>query len=327
MRTFLLAALLPGAAAAAPVSFDFLARDPDARAVGLAGAYCALASDAAAMHYNPAGLAFVKRHEAAFMSARGAGEQAHHDLALALRGGAGLSLRRHSFEDVPVTTLSQPGGTGAREGAAAWAGAAGYGRRLWRGAALGAAVKYAKHTVAGAAAGAAAADLGLMLRPEAATGLSVGASVSNLGDAARRGGVEESLPRTERLGAAYERPLGSRAARVALELARRPGSGPSGAAGVELEWTGLLRARAGWDSAADAGSGLAFGFGVAASAFDVDYAAASRGPLGYEHWLSARVRFGGPPEARETVTRLSPVRQPRASFREVQWSQALQERW
>ena len=64
----LLAAMWPNEAHCAGAEpFNFLFMDSNARATGLGGAYTALAADANALWYNPAGLARVRRYEATFM--------------------------------------------------------------------------------------------------------------------------------------------------------------------------------------------------------------------------------------------------------------------
>ena len=55
------------APAAGTEPFNFLALDADARAVALGGAYTALATDANALLYNPAGLGLVRQSQIAFM--------------------------------------------------------------------------------------------------------------------------------------------------------------------------------------------------------------------------------------------------------------------
>ncbi|MEQ1920666.1 MAG: hypothetical protein ABL955_15865, partial [Elusimicrobiota bacterium] len=83
LTTALLLAALAATTARAQSSagadaFDFLRLDANARAVGMGGAYTALATDSNALLYNPAGLARVRSSEATFMHnpyALGVGQQ------------------------------------------------------------------------------------------------------------------------------------------------------------------------------------------------------------------------------------------------------------
>ena len=102
--TLLLLALLgltKPAAAASPGAdpFNFLLLDANARAAGMGGAYTALANDANALLYNPAGLGRISAHEATFMHNEHFQGVKQEYLAFSARQGFGLSLNRKRHMD------------------------------------------------------------------------------------------------------------------------------------------------------------------------------------------------------------------------------------
>ena len=108
MRRFLAPALLVAALAAAPAragkaagasSLDFLNLDANARAVALGGAYTALASDANALLYNPAGLGGLKTHEATLMHNEYVQGLTQEYAGVATRQGFGGALNYLRFGD------------------------------------------------------------------------------------------------------------------------------------------------------------------------------------------------------------------------------------
>ena len=90
---------------------EFLRLGVGARALGMGGAFVALADDASASYWNPAGAARIERPEMLFMHAEQFGSIANHDyLAFVqpLEGGSarsavGLGLIRFAVDDILVT--------------------------------------------------------------------------------------------------------------------------------------------------------------------------------------------------------------------------------
>ena len=130
-----LAALLPGEARAAGSAgaspFNFLFLDADARPVAMGGAYTALANDANALHYNPAGLGRIRRSEATFMHNEYFEGITQEYIGFASRHGYGANLNILRAGDIDRTTVSNPNGTGL--GSANFSDLAfglGYGRAL-----------------------------------------------------------------------------------------------------------------------------------------------------------------------------------------------------
>ena len=89
---------------------EFLSIGVGARALGMGGAFVALADDASASYWNPAGLALLERGELLFMHSEQFGSLANHDyfgfvqpLAGDSRASVGISLIRFSVDHILVT--------------------------------------------------------------------------------------------------------------------------------------------------------------------------------------------------------------------------------
>jgi len=100
-------------AAASGYAGEFLSLGTGARALALGSAYVALADDATAGYWNPAGLAILKERQFHFMhSERFSGLVKNDYLALALTGkrihGLSFSLIRVGVDDIEFTTLQNP---------------------------------------------------------------------------------------------------------------------------------------------------------------------------------------------------------------------------
>lgn len=309
MRSFVSAVLLlslaspclaGGTGGATPLNSLFL--DADARPVALGGAYAALARDANALRYNPAGLAFLESHHASFMHAEHFQGVTQEYLAAAVPGtsaglvpkgaGAGLMLDTVSFGDVPRTTVSNPRGTGLGSfGIRDWTLAAGYGARTrWPWLGLGAALKYLREDIDSYSAQAAAVDLGLMAELDEAWGLpaTLGASLQNLGTKLKFQSRREELPLNLRLGAAYRF---AGAGSLALDVNRPKEGDLTMHLGAEYVVRRALALRLGYNGRNEAASGITMGGGLALKRWNLDYAFVPFGDLGSSHRFSVACRW------------------------------------
>ncbi|MDD5305336.1 MAG: PorV/PorQ family protein, partial [Elusimicrobia bacterium] len=265
-----LAAILLAASAAASAraqsaagadTFDFLRLDANARAVGMGGAYTALAVDSNALLYNPAGLARVRSSEATFMYnqyAQGIGQQY---IGAALKNGLGFQFNYATLGDVPRTTISNPGGTGDRLSISDTSLGAGYGRELTADLAAGGGIKYITETLGDASVSGYAVDLGGLYRMPDVKGLVLGASLLNLGPSVKFTSASEKLPTTLRLGSAYALRLPRNDGTVAFDLTKSVLDKVRMGFGAETLIDERFAVRAGFTTRQDAGLGLSVGLG------------------------------------------------------------------
>ncbi|MFH1725393.1 MAG: PorV/PorQ family protein [Elusimicrobiota bacterium] len=294
VKLFVLAMFLArpcwGGAGAEPLNFLFL--DADARPVGLAGAYTALASDANALLYNPAGLARTDRLETTFMHNEYFQGVAQEYFGLASAQGWGANLNFLRFGDVPRTTISQPGGTGETATLNDIAVGLGYGRTVLPGLSAGIGAKWIRETIAGISAGGLAFDAGALYDVPAVERLTLGMSVQNMGRTVTYQQARENLPLNLRMGAAYRFALGGQWNTLSLDVTKERSQSPNMAVGVETVVAGALPLRMGYGTRNDAGPGIAAGIGWLLGDNRMDYAFEPFGELGSAHRFSVTWRWG-----------------------------------
>lgn len=101
----------PSRAESGKYAAEFLRLGVGARALGMGGGFVALANDASAAYWNPAGITGLPRAEMLFMHAEQFGTLANHDFigfvqplqGGARRSGVGIGLIRYSVDDIQVT--------------------------------------------------------------------------------------------------------------------------------------------------------------------------------------------------------------------------------
>ncbi|MBI3565004.1 MAG: PorV/PorQ family protein [Elusimicrobia bacterium] len=289
---------LVAAQARAAETAGFLAIGVGARGLGMGGAYTALADDAHALYWNPAGLAALDRREAAVDDAELATGPRLNFFAVALP-------TKYGTAGAAVTYLSQPSLEGrdaaghptAGFNASDFAGAAAFARKTaW--ADLGATVKVVQSHIGSAQATAAALDLGARRAFDAGPGrLVLGAALRDLGPGLKYQSETDDLPLRLAGGAAYVLPAGHV---LAVEATNGPrGAGTDVGVGGEYQAMKGVFLRAGYTtqsatpggSGLDAASGLTLGAGLRYGDWRFDYAAVPSGELGAAHRFSLAVRW------------------------------------
>lgn len=284
----------------------FLTFSPGARAAAMGGAFGGVADDALAAHYNPAGLGFLDRIEAA------AGRESLY---------AGLNYD-YAVLSVPVLSWTDKGRRPADEGvtaasvysltsgavdrrglvetdaptgsftAADRAFALSYGRALSEGLAAGGTLKYVDSALDTARASAFTGDAGALWKGGA---WSAGGGVRNAFGALKLGGVPDPLPATLYAGAGWRPKPGWL---VAAEIDQPRYDALSWSLGAERTASvaaGVTAAgRLGWSSArAGAGvfGGVSLGFGAEWKGLDAGFSWSPGGALGDVFQYSLRARF------------------------------------
>lgn len=307
--TAALAAVLAAATAAQAAessAAQFLRLGFGARALGMGEAFTAVSDDAAALHYNPAGLApgaGPEQKSAVFSHAWHIQDMGVSQAALLLRPWAfGLTY-------FSAGTLEGRDDSGAATGdftARDLALSAGRGVNLGEFSA-GAAVKYVGQEIDGVSAHAAAVDLGALYRPEGSRAR-FGAALTNFGTKIKFRDDAFPLPLTFRAGASVE--LQDAPVLLAAQADFPNDAGASLRLGAEYRAAENFRLRAGYKTSSSedrdailgkelggdsSGVSSLFGFfagiGLYLGDFTMDYALAPYGELGSAHRVTLAMKF------------------------------------
>jgi len=289
--------LLAGAARGAETA-SYLDIGVGARALGMGGAYTALADDAHSVYWNPAGLARLEKREVAASHSE-LGNSTRHDFLVyahptsqAVLAGALTYLSQGAIAGRDAAGRPT-GGYDASDAALAFAAG-----RKTDVVDLGVSVKYLRSHIAGTEAQGFALDAGLRREVPAGGGKVVlGAALRNVGPGLKFESQRNDLPLRAALGGAYRFASGHA---LAVDLQNGPrGAGTEGGAGGEykafegvflrLGYTSKSAAVAG--SGFDAARGLTLGLGLRKDGFGLDYAAQAAGELGSTHRFTLSARF------------------------------------
>ena len=295
MKAIILAALLACAATArAAETASFLNIGVGGRGLAMGGAYTALADDADAIYWNPAGLAAVEKHEV---------QASHAELTQSSREdfvSYARAVPAGTFA-AAVTYLSQgqidgrdlqghpTGSFTASDAAAAFA----FARKMDL-VDVGASVKYLRSHIGSAEAQSFAVDAGAR---RAFGPVVLGAALRNAGPGMKYDVQRNDLPLRLAFGAAYKFTGGHA---VAAELINGPrGAGTDVGFGGEYQAVKNVYLRAGYTTQTaitggagfDAARGLTLGLGLRRERWSLDYAAVPMGELGSTHRFTLGARW------------------------------------
>lgn len=163
---------------------SFLEIGIGARGTAMGNAYVAVVDDVHSLYWNPGGLALMDKSEVSFIKTQWLAGIDFNNVSAAFPmgtlGTVGVALTSISIEEMDVTTVNQPEGTGERFGASDLSATLGWGRKFTDRFSFGANIKYIEERIWHMRASSVAVDLGTTFRTQFRD-LKVGMSVSNFG--------------------------------------------------------------------------------------------------------------------------------------------------
>lgn len=154
------------------------------RALGMGGAFVAVADDATAMYWNPAGIGPLTQNEFVFMHSEWLADIRFDFVGLVfpLRGlgTVGFNFSAMTMDEMDITTEYEPEGTGETFSAGSFVAGISFARNLTDNFSIGATGKYVSENIWNSTASGLAIDIGtLFVTPF--RGIRLGASISNFG--------------------------------------------------------------------------------------------------------------------------------------------------
>lgn len=302
---------------------QFLKIGPGGRANGMAGAYGAVANDLTAIYWNPAGVADVKDMAGAFSYTQWFAGFSHSFAALALPLGdnfvAAASLTAFGSDDIPVTTIEFPDGTGNTYRYNDIAVGVTFSGYLTDQFSFGITAKYISSALASLNSSGFAFDIGTMYAT-GIQGIKLGFSIHNLGTEQEFSGVDLNSTKKfiEQLYSApidvkyvaspYSLPLIFRAGLSsdifeseehklvgAVDFVTLSDTPEQFALGAEYTWNNFLSVRAGYRIGSDQlgfGGGIGLKYSGGGFSGQLDYAINPTADLGLINRLSIAVTMG-----------------------------------
>ena len=275
---------------------QFLKLGAGARAISLAEAYTAIAGDAMAVHYNPAGLTGVSGREVTGMYALHIADIKYGFIGYAqeredLKGGLGVGLLMVQSGKIKGYTN---GGDSAEDfDASSYALTLAYGRERRKDLSLGAGLKVVTSRIEDEKADPCfGIDLGAIYKPK--DNLQLGLRVQNLLALKMKFIKEkESLPLSLNLGAAYLVPELFKDSQLTflLDLRIPNDNDITTSIGAEYLFRKRFAARVSYRSDIDEGPGICAGLGLRHQNYTFDYAFVPYGDLDNAHRLSLSISF------------------------------------
>ncbi len=309
---------------------NFLEIPVGARAAGMGGAFVSLSNDATALFWNVAGIANLPKTEVILSRTNWIADTkfdfAGVVLPLGEFGTLGFSFTSLSMDDMKVTTVDQPDGTGEFFSAGNLAVGISYSRMLTDRFSIGFTGKYIQEKIWHMTATAFAFDAGTFFRTDLLGGMIIGAAISNFGttlqlngrdtqyfiriDETKTGSSEKiptnisldewELPLFFRIGVSTEAvKTDNIRLTIALDAIHPNNNYPSINIGSEFSFNDFLFLRGGYQSLFldEAEGGLSFGIGVnskmlfSESIVQFDYSYNDFGRLNFVHSFSLGVMF------------------------------------
>jgi len=301
----------------------FLEIGVGSKATSLGSAFTALADDATAMYWNPAGIDRLVQNEVTFNYIDWFAGMQHFFIGGVLKteslGSFGISVTSFSTPEMLVRTVEEPEGVGLKFNAADIAIGISYAKNLTDRFSFGASVKYIQQRIWHMSSDAVAVDFGILYRLPWDK-LQFGMSIQNFGTKMRTEGVdaivftdidetnqgnntavmadlhtkEWALPLTFRFGLAYNAIESEQHNLTLLADFIHPNNNfESLNLGAEYKFLRHFAIRLGYKSLLldNSEEGLTLGCGVGFESAFVDYSFEQMEHLGYIHQFSMKLRF------------------------------------
>lgn len=182
--TFTFSQIITNVTKVGTTSAPFLKVEPGARAVGMGGAFVAVANDATAIFWNPAGIARLTKTEIILIHTQWLAGTSFDFvgfiLPLGTFGTLGVSITSLSMGEMKVRTVFYPEGTGEKYGAGDVAIGLSYARNLTDRFSIGFNGKYIQQHIWHMSSSAFAVDIGTLFTTQF-NGMKIGMSISNFG--------------------------------------------------------------------------------------------------------------------------------------------------
>jgi hypothetical protein len=164
---------------------SFLEIGIGASANGMGGAFVGLANDASALYWNVSGITNSERFEAIIVHTDWIADTKLDYAGLVIPlgefGNIGFSFTSLSMEDMKVTTVNQPDGTGEFFSSSNLAIGLSYAKKLTDRFSVGITAKYIKESIWHMTASGFAFDAGTLFKTDLLGGMTIGAVMSNFG--------------------------------------------------------------------------------------------------------------------------------------------------
>ncbi|MBP7461759.1 MAG: PorV/PorQ family protein [Candidatus Delongbacteria bacterium] len=171
----------------------FLNVEVGARAIGMGGAFVAMADDPSALFWNPGAIARLKGYQLMFNHDNYLADIAYNFIGgvfnLQNYGALGLSFTSLSMDEMMVTTHLYPYGTGTTFSAGSIAVGLCYGYNITDRFSIGGGFKYIKESIYNSSAGGMAFDIGTIFTTQF-WGTQIGMSITNFGPKMKMTGTD-----------------------------------------------------------------------------------------------------------------------------------------